>query len=319
MLRIQLIPLARDVVLPGWTVSGFRFDAAQGPEEGLARLREQSCDAVLVVAGDSVLAAGALLTRLQAQLEPDSVPLLLAVDGARLPPEEPIDLLGCDAVLDLRWSGALLAQALALGIARVRSGRAVAAIQRQVLGAVHREVLLLRDLSIRDGLTGLYNFRFFRELLSREHDRCRRYGHPYAVVCFDLDHLRELNNRFGHELGTQALSRVAHTLAAAARSTDYTFRIGGDEFATLLLECNRAFALQYAERVCAAVRACDFADGEVRIPLSVSAGVAAFPQDGNTFETVLRRADAVLYRAKHLGRDRAMASGEGAMVESTGT
>lgn len=315
--RIQLIPLGDDVALPRWSLPGFQIDSPKGLKEGLEKMRQQACDAVVVVAGDTLAGAGALFQRLDAQLDPDMVPLLLAVDGARHQPEEPFEPLGFDALLDLRWAGSLLTQALALSISRVRAGRGVAAIQQQVLGAVHREVLLLRDLSIRDGMTGLYNFRFFREVLSREHQRCQRYGRPYAVVCFDLDHLRELNNRYGHEMGTRALSRVGLTLSTTARSTDFTFRVGGDEFATLLLECNREFALHYAERVCAAVRQCVLGEGEVRVPLSVSAGIAAFPEDGDSFEAVLRSADALLYRAKNVGRDRAMATG--GMVANGGT
>lgn len=303
VLRIQLIPLQESVALPRWSLPGFELivGSARRPEPLPA------CDAIVVVAGETLSGVDALREGLETSFEEDMVPLLLALDGARHAGREALEPLGFDAVLDLSWSEALLAQALSLAVSRVRSGRGVAAIQHQVLGAVRREMVLLRDLSIRDGMTGLYNFRFFREVLAREHLRCQRYGRPYAVVCFDLDHLRELNNVYGHEMGTRALGRVGLTLSATARATDFTFRIGGDEFASLLLECGREQALAYAERVCAAVRQCLLEAGEVRIPISVSAGIAGFPEDGDSFEAVLRSADAQLYRAKNVGRDRAMA------------
>jgi|GEM_PF-5828444 len=307
MFRLQLIPAEENVPLPGWTLPGFEIDRAPNPTQGLERMLQKPYDAVVVVAGSALTSADRLWAQLEARLEPDMVPLLLALDGACHQADLSLAPTAFDAILDLRWGEPLLAQALALCIARVRSGRGVAAIQEQVLGAVRREVLLLRDLSIRDGMTGLYNFRFFREVLAREHLRCQRYGRSYAVVCFDLDHLRELNNHYGHEMGTRALSRVGLTLSTTARATDFTFRIGGDEFASLLLECNRELALTYAERVCAAVRQCVLTEGDARVAISVSAGVAAFPGDGDSFEAVLRGADALLYRAKTVGRDRAMA------------
>lgn len=303
MLRVQLLPLQSSVPLPRWSLPGCELLVGPAEPEGLV----PTCDAIVVVAGGSLQGADALREALESTFEEDMVPLLLALDGAAHPVAEPLEPLGFDAVLDLSWSEELLAQALFLAVSRVRSGRGVAAIQHQVLGAVRREMVLLRDLSIRDGMTGLYNFRFFREVLAREHLRCQRYGRPYAVVCFDLDHLRELNNVYGHEMGTRALGRVGLTLSATARATDFTFRIGGDEFASLLLECSREQALVYAERVCAAVRQCVLEAGEAKIPISVSAGIAGFPEDGDSFEAVLRSADAQLYRAKNVGRDRAMA------------
>jgi diguanylate cyclase (GGDEF)-like protein len=303
--RILLIPLEGSD-LPTWSLRGFTLEAASDESDGLSRLMGQPFDAAVLVATKGRSRAPELCAQLESACGQDLIPLLLAAPARQVLPTEPLESLAFDAFIDLTWEAALVEQCLSLVIARVRAGRGVAAIQHQVLGAVRKEVARLKDLTLRDELTGLYNLRFFHEVLTREHQRCQRYCRPYAVVYFDLDNLRDINNRHGHAAGTRALERIGLTLASTTRDSDYAFRIGGDEFATLLAECNRASALIYAERICSALRGCVLVEEGARIPITTSAGVAAFPDDGDSLETVLSIADALLFRAKSLGRDRAV-------------
>ena len=305
MLHVLLIPLDGSE-LPQWELRGFTVEAASDEADGLTRLMAKAFDAAVLVATRGRGKAPDVCAQLEAACGQDLIPLLLAAPARQVLPAEPLESLAFDAFIDLAWDAALVEQCLALVIARVKAGRGVAAIQHQVLGAVRKEVARLKDLTLRDELTGLYNLRFFHEVLQREHQRCQRYCRPYAIVYFDLDNLRDINNRHGHAAGTRALERIGLTLATTTRDSDFAFRIGGDEFAALLAECNRTQALVYAERICSAIRGCVLLEEGQRVPLTTSAGVAAFPEDGDTLETVLSMADALLYRAKALGRDRAV-------------
>jgi diguanylate cyclase (GGDEF)-like protein len=305
VLRVLLIPFEGSE-LPDWQLEGFDLKRAPDQAIGIEWLMTQSYDAAVVVVTHHQVGATELCARIEASSGQDMVPLLLAADGRHRATSEPLEALAFDAFIDLSWDAKLVEQCLSLVIARVRSGRGVVAIQHQVLWAVRREVARLKDLSLRDELTGLYNLRYFREVLGREHQRCARHHRSYAVVCFDLDNLRELNNRHGHPVGTRALERIGLTLTSTTRESDYAFRIGGDEFAALLVETTHQAALAYAERICHAFQRCVLTEGGERITLSTSAGVASYPEDGETVDQVLGCADAQLYRAKALGRGRAV-------------
>lgn len=157
-----------------------------------------------------------------------------------------------------------------------------------------------------DALTGLANRSTFLEALDLEIRRSRRYGLPLAVVLLDLDGFKEVNDRHGHLLGDVVLERVGGVLRRTAREADTAGRLGGDEFALLLPEAPRLGAFAAAERVRRAVRRAfesEAIDGEA-LGLTLSAGIAAWPEDGAYAQDLLQRADAALYRAKRLGRDR---------------
>ncbi len=316
MHRLLLIPLAASP-LPSWDLNGFRIARAVDEADGLQWLTSERFDVVVLVARKGAQGVPALCARLEEAGGVDPFPLVVAAEGGDLAVNPAFESHAFDTFIDLAWPAALIEQCLMLAVSRVRSGRGVVALQQQVLAAVRQEVATLRDLSIRDELTGLYNVRHFRDVLAHEHQRCERHGGSYGIVLFDLDNLRQLNNGWGHHVGTKALVRLGQVLANGIRKSDYAFRVGGDEFVSLLIEADRESARLFAERICAAVRESDLLEDDVHIPLATSAGIAAFPSDGRTSDEVVKRADMALYRAKALGRNQAVCSGAELRIERT--
>ena len=151
----------------------------------------------------------------------------------------------------------------------------------------------LRRLAVSDSLTGLVNHRQFILALEEEIHRSQRTTRPFAVVLFDLDDLKGINDRHGHLAGSRALCRFADILRGSCRSIDIAARFGGDEFGMLLVETDGASGRGVAQRVCEQLAA----ETEVP-PLSASAGVAAYPGDGESVETLLHAADRGLYGMK---------------------
>jgi diguanylate cyclase (GGDEF)-like protein len=154
----------------------------------------------------------------------------------------------------------------------------------------------VRRLAVTDGLTGLANYRTLVNALQTEMDRSRRSNRPFAVVLFDLDGLKVINDSFGHLVGTRAICRFANVLRMHCRSTDTGARYGGDEFALVLPEAGAEAAETVARRVREKLAT------DLEIPrLSVSSGVAVYPRDGETLEKLLGAADKDLYRMKGHG------------------
>jgi diguanylate cyclase (GGDEF)-like protein len=159
-----------------------------------------------------------------------------------------------------------------------------------------------RQLAETDALTGLYNQRYFHETLRREVLRAQRYGRNLALIVFDLDDFKAINDQIGHLAGDGVLAQAAERLRDAVRTVDIACRIGGDEFAVILPESTVADADLLFRRVHEAVRATTFTAGGQQLRLS--AGIAEL-QHGDTAASLFERADAALYRAKDLGKDRA--------------
>jgi len=151
----------------------------------------------------------------------------------------------------------------------------------------------VRRLAVTDSLTGLANYRTLVNAIQNELDRSKRSGRPFAIVLFDLDDLKLVNDKYGHLVGTRAICRLANVLRMHCRSTDTGARYGGDEFALVLPEADG----EAAERVSKRVR--DKLAAELEIPqITVSAGAAVFPADGDSLEKLLASADRALYRMK---------------------
>ncbi len=163
----------------------------------------------------------------------------------------------------------------------------------------------LRSQSIRDPLTGLFNRRYMEESLDREMRRARRGGHAVGVIMLDLDHFKALNDTRGHEAGDEMLRATASLLQRSIRAEDIACRYGGEEFVLILPEVSLDDAAQRAEsiRLAARVLRVPF-HRQVIGPLTLSAGVAVFPDHGPSSDALLRAADAALYQAKARGRDR---------------
>jgi len=155
----------------------------------------------------------------------------------------------------------------------------------------------VRSMAVTDSLTGLSNYRRLISVLEAELDRSRRTQRPFSVVLLDMDGLKIINDQYGHLTGSRALVRIAKILRNHSRAIDTAARYGGDEFALVLPETSK----DIASRVVSRIRERLSAEPE-RPALSVSAGVAAFPQDGDTPEKLLGAADRALYAMKNHSR-----------------
>jgi len=171
--------------------------------------------------------------------------------------------------------------------------------EREKLHRETREKEFYRSLSIIDSLTGLYNHRHFQELLSQELARARRYGHSLSLVMADIDHFKEYQDEHGHPAGDEALVEAARAMRQGCRGVDVVARYGGEEFAILMPETPQEAAVQAAERLRRVV--------DVGGRVTISLGVASYPQDAQDKETLIARADRALYRAKQAGRNQTRA------------
>ena len=163
--------------------------------------------------------------------------------------------------------------------------------------------------AITDALTGLYNHRYLHERLSEELHRARDLQRPLSVLFCDLDHFKGYNDSNGHSAGDAVLREVAHLIEQSVRNMDVAGRYGGEEFVVLLVETERETALAVAERIRERIRAAGFtANG---VPLTVSIGVAGYPDDADRREDLLNKADWAMYLAKRRGRDQVASFGDG--------
>ena len=162
----------------------------------------------------------------------------------------------------------------------------------------------LRRLATTDALTGTLNRRRFFELGQQELIRIRDLDQEIAVLMVDIDHFKLINDRNGHPVGDEALKHVVSRLRSALRQVDLIGRLGGEEFAIMLPAISTAAALNVAERVRVAVATAPLVQGTVRIPVTISVGLAMARSTDGTIEPIIARADAHLYQAKDSGRNR---------------
>ena len=185
-----------------------------------------------------------------------------------------------------------------LGTIRTFASQASVAVDNVVL---HEEA---QRLSITDGLTGLWNFRYFTMTVAKEIERAARFGRPLTLLMIDVDHFKAVNDTYGHPRGDAVLVELAGRVKSQVRDVDTLARYGGEELVVVLPETDEEGGQQAAERICDAVRRRPFGDpGHDPVDVTVSIGVAVFPLHGASSSTLLRRADEALYDAKHSGRD----------------
>ncbi|MDO8369968.1 MAG: diguanylate cyclase [Candidatus Nitrotoga sp.] len=171
----------------------------------------------------------------------------------------------------------------------------VALLATQVRLQFERE----HERAIRDALTGLHNRRAFLEAGANEVERMKRYLHPLAVIILDLDDFKQLNDTKGHDAGDAALRATAGALHGVSRSSDQVARMGGDEFAVLLLEIGYEAAIEAGRKISVAVNAAlqDFP------PVKGSIGIAWFGEADRSFPAMLKAADELMYEVKKNGKD----------------
>jgi len=161
-------------------------------------------------------------------------------------------------------------------------------------------------LAITDCLTGLRNYRYFVQIFKQEIDRAERYNKPLSIIMMDVDDFKAFNDNFGHFIGDQVLVKVGEIINATMRKVDFAFRYGGEEFAILLPETHLEKACLLAERLRGKIEqetigAIDELNSQ---GITVSIGVAAYPEDGSTMEELFKQVDGLMYKAKKLGKNR---------------
>jgi len=162
----------------------------------------------------------------------------------------------------------------------------------------------MRDQANHDPLTGLFNRRYLDDSLSRELSLSQRRGSPLSVVMLDIDHFKRFNDRFGHEAGDLALHECARVLAENLRRSDIACRVGGEEFALILPDSSLADTRERVKVLCALVARLELRhDGQLLGRMTLSAGIAGWPEHADTGRELLSAADAALYAAKAAGRD----------------
>ncbi len=185
-----------------------------------------------------------------------------------------------------------------LATIRTFASQATVAVDNVLL---HEEA---QRLSITDGLTGLWNYRYFTMTVTKEIERAARFGRPLALLMLDLDHFKAVNDSFGHQRGDAVLVELAARIRGEVRDVDTVARYGGEEIVVVLPETDKAGAAQLTERICEAIRRKPFGEpGQPPVHVTVSGGVSVFPTHGLVASALLARADEALYVAKRSGRD----------------
>jgi diguanylate cyclase (GGDEF)-like protein len=169
----------------------------------------------------------------------------------------------------------------------------------------------LRELSVRDPLTGLFNRRYLEETLEREIHRVERKHLSIGIIMLDLDHFKRINDAYGHAAGDAALQVLGSSLKSYIRTSDIACRYGGEEFVLILPEASLEVTRLRAERLRQEVKKLKVSYNEILLEtITLSLGVAAFPQHGSSYSTLLSAVDAAMYHAKINGRDRVVVAGE---------
>jgi diguanylate cyclase (GGDEF)-like protein len=207
-----------------------------------------------------------------------------------------------------RVSGALLVTrqgesftARELRLLRIYCNQAAVALENAI---VHERV---ENLAATDGLTGLFNRRYFDSAFARELARCDRSSSGLALLLADIDHFKSFNDTYGHAMGDLVLKKVAGILAGAIRKADVLARFGGEEFVVILPNVTAQGALESAERLRESVASAPIHPGGPRKRVTVSIGAALFPADAADSESLLKAADEALYEAKRQGRNQVVA------------
>lgn len=180
----------------------------------------------------------------------------------------------------------------------------------QVQDALLKSEASLREESVRDHLTGLFNRRYMEETLTRELLRASRKKFSLGIIMLDVDNLKQCNDTWGHAAGDAMLQELGGVLHGNFRGEDVPCRYGGDEFVIILPDASRAATYERAESLCEFVRQFHFKFEEQPLgTVTLSLGVAVFPEHGSAGDIIVRAADEALYRAKHAGRGQVVMAG----------
>jgi len=169
----------------------------------------------------------------------------------------------------------------------------------------------LQRLANCDGLTGLYNHRYFQETLARDFDRVCRYKEFFSLLLFDIDFFKKFNDTYGHQVGDIVLKTLGGLITEVKRNSDLSARYGGEEFVLILYHTDKEGAAQIAERLRSAVESHTILHDGLELKVTISIGVACFPNEEiQDTKTLISCADIALYKAKELGRNQVVVYGD---------
>lgn len=168
-----------------------------------------------------------------------------------------------------------------------------------------RENEKLKEMVHKDGLTGLYNFRYLRERLEEEVVRARRHRRNFCLIMIDMDNLKQVNDTYGHQMGNKVIREISNTIRNSVRTIDIVARFGGDEFVVLLPDTDSGSALIIAERISHNIKNLYFLcpGSKNGINVTISAGVVSFDDKEKSADELMHMADMLLYQAKLVGKN----------------
>jgi diguanylate cyclase (GGDEF)-like protein len=280
---------------------GYDVRAASGGKEALLKVRGDPPDLVLL---DMILPdmdGLEVLRFIKARPDDQFIPVIILSVKSDLDSKVTGLRIGADDFLAKPFAEAEI-------LARCAAMLRIKSLQDQLRATQHK----LEEQSITDGLTGLKNRRLFDERLQEEFRRAQRYADPVSLIMVDLDHFKQVNDRFGHQAGDMVLREAAACIRASIRDPDICARYGGEEFAVILPKTHLAGALAVAERIWRELGAKIYSQPlqqggvvkQVPIRVTASIGLAFFPsKDITSAELLLKYTDEALYQAKHSGRN----------------
>lgn len=243
----------------------------------------------------------------------DNPEMALSKEEAQLFPTDALSMIACPLYLSRSDLGIIIAwqkgkaESMAFSQEQVELLKIVSDFAAVAIQNAHN-FRRIQELTIRDDLTGLANFRQMQSVIKQEFIRSQRYHKSFSLVFIDLDHFKKVNDEHGHLIGSAVLVEVAELILQQIRKVDIAARYGGDEFVVLLPETQKDAGFLIAERIRSAIEAHVFqTEKGLALKLTASLGVAAFPEDASQSEEILSLADKAMYEAKASSRNKVVA------------
>jgi diguanylate cyclase (GGDEF)-like protein len=289
--------MVREVVAESVKAAGFEADECADGEEALARNARDPYDLIVTDMRLPGLDGLSLIKKLKS-FKSDTDVIVMTGYGS------------IENAVECMKSGALEYLIKPFTVDQIQLAVRKAADHRELRRRA-QESQFYKELSYVDGLTGIHNRRYFDEALQAEVIKAKRFGSGLVLLMIDIDDFKIYNDCNGHQKGDEALSKMGRILKSACRGYDIVTRYGGEEFAVLFPGATTRNAYELASRIVKEVRQTHF-DGEQALPsgaLTISMGVACFPEDALDATDLIRRADEALYEAKNTGKNRIVMRG----------
>jgi len=301
ILVVDDLPVNIQLIQNYLSAVGYDTMAATNGEEALSRIHERLPDLILLDVMMPRMDGFETCRRLKSNLSTQYIPVIMVTALNELDDKIRGIEAGADDFISKPFNRLEL-------LARVKSLLRVKTLHDQLQVKIRQLEQMkeqLRALAVTDGLTGVYNYRYFRQYLTQEIRRAERHQLHVSLAMLDIDFFKRFNDAHGHLAGDEVLRIVARLMKSHTRAIDVVARYGGEEFALILPETNKAQARIVAEKVRRLVENFPFPqkNSKEQAHLTVSVGVAAYTEDARTADTLIHIADQRLYRAKSEGRN----------------